>query len=210
MKRTNKTILYLCIFSLVVSILIILGVNYNYFSLLDNHVNYIFSLINSNFILINISKVINSVFDTGGMMLITLVFCIFIWYRFPKQKKLAIFFAFSMIIGAIVMMILKSITNVNRPLNALLIENTQSFPSGHALTSLVFFGLICYIIFSKNRKWFNICCILSLIVVLIISISRLILNVHWFSDIIGGWTLGLFVLTGCIWIYEKVEKGIRF
>jgi membrane-associated phospholipid phosphatase len=46
-----------------------------------------------------------------------------------------------------------------------------------------------------KREVFIVLCIL---IAIAIGLSRLVLNVHWFSDVVGGWSLGLFIATGVI------------
>jgi undecaprenyl-diphosphatase len=42
---------------------------------------------------------------------------------------------------------------------------------------------------------------------LIVGLTRLYLNVHWFTDVIGGWTVGLFVAAICAALYERLRKS---
>src|SRR6476661_9675718 len=83
-----------------------------------------------------------------------------------------------------------------------------SFPSGHAMISMVVYGLLGYLLgsrFPKQRWW-----IYSLTVVLVaaIGLSRLYLGVHWPTDIIAGYTAGLVWLITCILSLE-VWKHFR-
>ncbi|MEG4233106.1 phosphatase PAP2 family protein [Microcoleus sp. Pol11C3] len=83
-----------------------------------------------------------------------------------------------------------------------------SFPSGHAMISMVIYGLLGYFLgsrFPKLRWW-----IYSLTVVLIaaIGLSRLYLGVHWPTDVIAGYTAGLVWLIACILSLE-VWKQFR-
>ncbi|MEG4026193.1 MULTISPECIES: phosphatase PAP2 family protein [unclassified Microcoleus] len=73
-----------------------------------------------------------------------------------------------------------------------------SFPSGHAMISMVVYGLLGYLLgsrFPKQRWW-----IYSLTVVLIaaIGLSRLYLGVHWPTDVIAGYMAGFIWLIACI------------
>ncbi|MEG4801064.1 phosphatase PAP2 family protein [Microcoleus sp. ARI1-B5] len=77
-----------------------------------------------------------------------------------------------------------------------------SFPSGHAMISMVVYGLLGYLLgsrFPKQRWW-----IYSLTVVLIaaIGLSRLYLGVHWPTDVIAGYIAGFVWLLACIFSLE--------
>ena len=94
-----------------------------------------------------------------------------------------------------------------RPEDFRLIEETgYSFPSGHSMASMAFYGLIIYFAFkyvkNKNAK-IIICTILSLLV-LLIGISRIYLGVHYASDVIAGFVLSIAYLVVYITIVLKL------
>jgi undecaprenyl-diphosphatase len=104
---------------------------------------------------------------------------------------------------------LKHLFDRNRPLVPLLEEaRGLSFPSGHALMSVTFYGLLIYIVFKgfKNKafKW----TIISLLLLLILTIgfSRIYLRVHYASDVVAGFCVGLLWLVICVWALNKLEK----
>ncbi|MEG4443108.1 phosphatase PAP2 family protein [Microcoleus sp. AT9_B5] len=83
-----------------------------------------------------------------------------------------------------------------------------SFPSGHAMISMVIYGLLGYFLGSRfpKQRWL----IYSLTVVLVaaIGLSRLYLGVHWPTDVIAGYTAGLVWLIACILSLE-IWKELR-
>lgn len=94
--------------------------------------------------------------------------------------------------------IMKLLVRRNRPdiFYALIKENGFSFPSGHATVSVVFYGIIAYLLYKIARyRWQKLIIILcALSLVFCIGFSRMYLGVHWFSDVLAGWLLGLSVL----------------
>lgn len=76
-----------------------------------------------------------------------------------------------------------------------------SFPSGHAMGSLIAYGMVAYllVIFWANR-WQTRVAVVSIAGVLIVAIgvSRLYLGVHYFSDVVGGYAAGVIWLSACI------------
>lgn len=76
-----------------------------------------------------------------------------------------------------------------------------SFPSGHAMGSLVAYGMLAYLLTRyapQNRHIGKIVYSLAAALVLAIGISRLYLEVHYLSDVIGGYFAGAIWLTVCI------------
>ena len=107
------------------------------------------------------------------------------------------------------MFALKYVFHRSRPMIPLLEEaKGLSFPSGHALMSVTFYGLIIYIIFktikNKELKWSLISMLLLLI--LIIGFSRIYLRVHYASDVMAGYCIGFLWLAFTVHLLNKIEK----
>jgi membrane-associated phospholipid phosphatase len=107
------------------------------------------------------------------------------------------------------MFALKFVFHRNRPSIPLLeAAKGLSFPSGHALMSVTFYGLLIYIVFKfvENRelKWTLI--VLLLCLILIIGFSRIYLRVHYASDVIAGYCIGFLWLVFTVWLLNNMEK----
>lgn len=78
-----------------------------------------------------------------------------------------------------------------------LVEETGlSFPSGHSMNGMVFFGLLAFLLMNKlsgERKYFYV--IFLGLLIFSIGISRIYLGVHYPSDVIGGFCFGGFILS---------------
>ncbi len=108
----------------------------------------------------------------------------------------------------IIMSILKQLFGRHRPLVPLMSEaKGLSFPSGHAMMSMVFYGLIIYIVWEEVKQaWLRYTLvILLLVIILFIGISRIYLNVHFASDVAAGFSLGLVWLVISVVILNKME-----
>jgi membrane-associated phospholipid phosphatase len=107
------------------------------------------------------------------------------------------------------MFLLKGLFDRERPSVPLLFEaKGLSFPSGHALMSVTFYGLLIYMIFKgvKNPalKWTLIS--LLVILIMIIGSSRVYLRVHYATDVIAGYCIGFLWLVFTVWMLNKIEK----
>jgi len=82
-----------------------------------------------------------------------------------------------------------------------------SFPSGHAMVSMVVYGLIGYLLATRfhqvKRVWVFSG---SILLILAIGLSRLYLGVHWPSDVVAGYAAGLVWLIACILELEIWRK----
>ncbi|MCI6763937.1 phosphatase PAP2 family protein [bacterium] len=101
---------------------------------------------------------------------------------------------------------LKNIIKRPRPDHLRLIEEGgYSFPSGHAMGSMAFYGFIILILCKLNINKCLKCILIILlsVLILLIGISRVYLGVHYPSDIFGGYLLSLALIIKCFEIFEK-------
>jgi membrane-associated phospholipid phosphatase len=80
----------------------------------------------------------------------------------------------------------------------LITETSFSFPSGHALGSLVFYGFLSYILANQFQRAAVSIHSMAIVLIAAIGYSRLYLGVHWPTDIISGYGVGFLWLTTCI------------
>lgn len=128
---------------------------------------------------------------------------------FSKNKKNGFYIALNVLLCFLLNQIFKLIFARNRPIDInLIVENGYSFPSGHSMVSLAFYGFFIYIIIHKNlpknRK--IIYCSLLALLTLLIGISRIYLGVHYASDVLGGFALSMAYLIIYIKIFYKKMK----
>ncbi|WP_214735070.1 phosphatase PAP2 family protein [Exiguobacterium sp. s154] len=98
--------------------------------------------------------------------------------------------------------VLKLLHRIDRPLiDASLDATTYSFPSGHASGSLALYGLTAYVLYRKKQS--KVVIFILLCLVLAVSLSRVILNVHYFSDVLGGWLVALTMIALSEWIIRR-------
>ena len=90
---------------------------------------------------------------------------------------------------------------------AILHERTFSFPSGHSSTSAAVMVTLCYVLARERIISWPTAIVLGGSVPLIVGLSRLYLDVHWATDVIGGWTVGLFVAGLSAALYEHLRSS---
>ncbi len=107
------------------------------------------------------------------------------------------------------MFLLKFFFKRERPLMPLLeAARGMSFPSGHATMSCSFYGLLIYMIYRSEsiHRTIKVVSITALsLLIVCVGASRVYLRVHYASDVIAGFCLGLMWLMLSIWILKKIE-----
>lgn len=130
-----------------------------------------------------------------------------------KNKKYGLLSLVNLIVVVIVNQILKFIFTRPRPFEWMLIEESgYSFPSGHAMVSMGFYGMLIFLIWQTNitKTKKKIWTIILSILILLIGISRIYLGVHYGSDIIGGFVLTLsylIIATSAVTYYLKYRRN---
>ena len=125
-----------------------------------------------------------------------------------KNKKHSLYILLNLVLAFFSNELAKSIFNRSRPIGINLIDETGlSYPSGHSMVGLCFYGFITYLLYKKSKKKSQkIILICSIILIsLTIGFSRIYLGVHYLTDVIGGFLLAIIYLA----IYIKlinVEK----
>lgn len=72
----------------------------------------------------------------------------------------------------------------------LVVVKTSSFPSGHATSSMIFYLTIALMLAPREHR--RLAAAFAILMSLLIGTSRVMLGVHWPSDVLGGWSFGLF------------------
>ncbi len=123
-----------------------------------------------------------------------LLFLTFLIWILPSFRKYGPMVTWNLLLSSGANSILKLFYARSRPLDVAFIQETgYSFPSGHSMVAMAFYGLFIYLIFhSSLTKSYKILSILGLsLLILLIGISRIYLGVHYASDVVGGFFLSL-------------------
>lgn len=128
-------------------------------------------------------------------------------FLFIKNKKIGLSIISNIVIITVLNQLLKRILQRPRPTEFRIVEETgYSFPSGHSMVSMAFYGYLIYLIYRyiKNKyvKW-TLITILSILICLI-GISRIYLGVHYTSDVLGGFLLSISYLVVYISSIKKL------
>ena len=85
----------------------------------------------------------------------------------------------------------------------LVVVKTSSFPSGHATSSMIFYLTLAFAL-TRGTRWRWPAVAGAVLLSLLIGISRVMLGVHWPSDVVGGWAFGM------LWVLLTLRLAERF
>ena len=195
MQKKNILLICLIIFFIFITTLVI----FNKINFIDSSVyNFLISFKNDS--LTNFFRFITKFSNVAFLVIFVLIVLLIL------RNKDAVFVIFNLIFLRLLNYVIKIIIKRDRPNILRLIKiGEYSFPSGHAMISMGVYGYLIYLIYKKIKnpyiKYLGII-ILSLLIILI-CISRIYLGVHYFSDVVAGYTLSLIYLIIFIRVRRK-------
>lgn len=140
----------------------------------------------------------------GAIFLILLSIIILI-----TNKKVGLLVCGNLAIVTILNQILKNVVQRPRPNQFRLIdESGYSFPSGHSMVSVAFYGFLIYLIYKKvkNKYLKRISIILLSTLIALIGVSRIYLGVHYTSDVLAGFLVSISYLIMFITILKNCKN----
>ncbi|WP_422742797.1 phosphatase PAP2 family protein [Mycobacterium sp. WMMD1722] len=114
-----------------------------------------------------------------------------------RRPRLAVFVAVTVELSGALTQLVKEIADRPRPQTALVVAESTSFPSGHALGMLVCVAALLAVLWPQlPPAWRGWAAALGVVIVVTIGAGRVVLNVHNPSDVIAGWALGYAFFVG--------------
>lgn len=157
-----------------------------------------------------LNKIFQFITDAGdlyGYIIATSIAAIFFFLRF-RNWKIILELLVVTILAALSNIALKKVINRARPdIEHLVVVESLSYPSGHAMSAMAFYGFLIYLSFRiKIAKWLRfLVCFLCVFLILGIGISRIYLGVHFPSDVLGGFTAGLIWIAFCVILFNILD-----
>jgi undecaprenyl-diphosphatase len=129
----------------------------------------------------------------GHLVLVPITIAAALWLLFRRRFRAAAILVGITLVGRFLVEFQKSYTARIRPgeYEHLVPVESLSFPSGHAANSAIVYVALA-VLLSSGRPWRPLALWGAVWLSLAIGISRVMLGVHWPSDVIAGWAFGLF------------------
>ena len=144
---------------------------------------------------------------------VVLITALIFWYF--RLRLEALFIVGLSGVSLLLNVLIKLIVSRPRPSPSLVeiiqMSGGQSFPSGHVMSYVAFWGLLLsfgIILFKKKDGWWRyMLLIISALFVVLVGPSRIYLGDHWASDVLGGYLFGGLLLGVGLWIYLRLKSN---
>ena len=203
LSKDNLKLLLVCLTFVVAFMLMLLF--RNDFSRIDLSINLWVPSIQST-VFTDLAIAVSYTFDTYSLLAITVGVATYLFFKNHKGESLLLIGAMGG--DALLVAVFKALVHSPRPLNELIVDLGYSFPSGHTTGSIVFCGLLAYFAWQhwKGDKARLLLGASSVTISAIVGFDRIYLNVHLFSDVLGGCMLGIFWLVFSILAFKYLKR----
>ncbi len=129
----------------------------------------------------------------------------FLWLR--GRRIVAATVLFAPVAAVVAYLGLKGLFARVRPSNAgNVIEGTYAFPSAHATTSAAICCTLAYVFWREGLLRGGLAVVVAIVVPLLVGVSRLYLDAHWATDILGGWSVGVCIAAVSAALYNSTGR----
>ncbi|MFD9032290.1 phosphatase PAP2 family protein [Streptomyces sp. NPDC059567] len=150
------------------------------------------------------------VWDPWTMRALIAVAVVVLWWR--RERLLALWLTVTSLLAAAVQQGMKWAVDRARPGWPDPVDSAQyaSFPSGHAMTATVSCGLLLWVLalhWKESWRGWSVIAVAALVSVLGVGWTRVYLGVHWPSDVVAGWSLGICLVIVSIITFRTYGQG---
>ena len=157
----------------------------------------------------NLTDVFIFITGFGDEYLVFSVFLVIAVFVLRRDFFHGLYIFITVALGYFVTLLLKNIFSRPRPdITALFFVPQYSFPSGHVMNSMIFYGICIALVYhlSVRRSLKYVFSLILLALILLVGASRVYLGVHYPTDVLGGYISGLAWLMGMRLVYIWLDK----
>ena len=141
---------------------------------------------------------------SAPLLAATLLICVWLWRGKGRHAAAAAIGA--PLVAVALFNTIKTVYGRTRPDGALHFGlRSYSFPSGHATVSMTVAVTVAYVLWRERLIGRTGALVGACLLPLLVGMSRTYLDVHWATDVLGGWSVGLFVSGLAVVIYERLR-----
>ena len=145
--------------------------------------------------------------DRFAYLIAALIVAAFFYFKYGRWK-FTLQTIGVLLLSSLSNVVLKKVINRERPtFEHLVAVSTLSYPSGHSMSAMAFYGFLIYLSFRLSGSWWvKAASVVVLgLLILLIGISRIYLGVHYPSDVIAGFMGGLIWVAFCAVIFNVID-----
>lgn len=159
--------------------------------------------------LVHVNRILTDwAWDPWTMRALITVAVVVLWWRGARVP--AVWVAATSVLATVVQQGLKSAVGRERPHWPDPVDSAHyaAFPSGHAMTATVSFGLLLWLLrrYGAGPRLWRTALVVACVSVVGVGLTRLYLGVHWLSDVLGGWLLGAALVALSIDGFARYER----
>ncbi|MET8743700.1 phosphatase PAP2 family protein [Streptomyces sp. NPDC004728] len=159
--------------------------------------------------LVHVNRILTDwAWDPWTMRALIAVAVVALWWR--GERLLAVWVAATSVLGTLVQQGLKSAVGRERPQWPDPVDSAHyaAFPSGHAMTATVSCGLLLWLLrrYGAGPRLWRTALVVACLSVVGVGLTRLYLGVHWLSDVLAGWLLGVSLVAFAIAGFARYER----
>jgi membrane-associated phospholipid phosphatase len=144
----------------------------------------------------------------GSVIVVLLTAVIFFLFRYRKEAIFILLTSISGLISSFVKILVHRPRPTDQFVRVVRKVSEESFPSGHVLFYIVFFGFLTALMYQLRSIPMYVrvsVASVSLLLIFTVPFSRMYLGAHWFSDVLGGFLLGILALYVICYFYLRAK-----
>jgi undecaprenyl-diphosphatase len=129
----------------------------------------------------------------------------YLWYRGERRVAASVLLAPT--VAVTLFLAIKNLYARPRPVGlGGIVPSSYSFPSGHATASAAICCTLAYVYWREGFVSRRAAILFAVLVPLLVGLSRVYLNVHWATDVLGGWSAGLLIAVLSAVLYDRNRR----
>lgn len=137
----------------------------------------------------------------GGKFALALAALAVLWLLVRRYPGAALVLASTVLAQRALVEVLKEWIDRPRPTMDVVLPMSMAFPSGHTANGTTTFMIVALLAAPQGTRW--AATVAALILSLLVGLSRIYLGVHWPTDVLGGWALGLLAVAAALIIGQR-------
>lgn len=143
---------------------------------------------------------------TGSLWILVPLCLLVSWWLYRRRRVSVVPVLVAPAAAFVAQNVLKPLFGRLRPEGGVLAELGPAFPSGHSMSSAAVWLTLTYVLV-RERVLPPMSMFVAVFLVALVGISRVYLDVHWPSDVLAGWSVGVAIAGVCMLVYERSHAG---